>query len=81
MRKKTMSIEEAKSHIEGLSGRTLKISVNKGRKKIIKYEGSIAAVYSSVFTLKIANDKNVNLLSCSYSDLICGQVSLRSVGS
>ena len=78
MRKKTMSIDEAKKHIETLSGRPLKISINKGRKKIVKYDGSIAAVYPSVFTLNILGDKNINFLSCTYSDLICGQISIKT---
>ena len=80
MRKNTMSIEEAKKHIQGLQGSPLKISVNKGRKKVIRYDGQIADVYSSVFTLQISDDKNVNMLSCSYSDVICGDIELEVVG-
>ena len=72
-----MSIADAKRHIAALSGETLKISVNKGRKKIVKYDGHIGDIYPSVFTLHIVGDKNINLLSCSYSDLICGQIQLK----
>ena len=74
-----MSIEDAKLHIEKLSGQRLRISVNKGRKKIIRYSGSIAQIYPSVFTVNIVDDKNINLLSCSYSDVICGQIQLKTV--
>ena len=77
MRKTAMSIEEAKKHIDGLCGHTLKISVNKGRKKILRYDGLIAGVYPSVFTLQILDDKNIQTLSCSYSDLICGDIDLK----
>ena len=79
MRKKAMSIEEAKSHIQNLSGQSLKISINKGRRKIVRYDGQIGDLYPSVFTLHISGDKNVNLLSCSYSDVICGQIQFKTV--
>ena len=76
MRKSALSISEVKEYIDSLKGKNLKISVNKGRKRIIRYDGSIEEVYPSVFTLKILGDKNVNMLSCSYSDVICGDIKL-----
>lgn len=78
MRKKAMSIEEAKSIVEGYLGSDLKISVNKGRKRIVKYTGSIDEIYPSVFTLKITDDKNIDMLSFSYSDFICGDIKINS---
>ena len=76
MRKCAKSIDEVKAYVNELTGRPLKISVNKERKKIVKYSGSILAVYPQVFTLKIADNKNVELLACSYSDVICGDIKL-----
>lgn len=76
MRKRAMSVEEVKENILALRGETLKISVNKGRKKIVKYDGEIEGIFPSVFTLKIAGDKNLDMLSCSYSDVICGDIKL-----
>ena len=72
-----MSIEEAKEHIQALRGARLKISVNKGRKKIVKYDGQITDVYSSVFTLQISDEVMNSMLSCSYSDIICGDIQLK----
>ena len=80
MRKSTMSIEEAKKYIRDLKGIALRISVNKGRKKILKYDGSVGDVYPSLFTLQITGDKNINMLSCSYSDLICWDIELVQKG-
>lgn len=80
MRKCAKSIDEVKSFVMGLVGSPLKISVNKGRKKIVKYSGCILSVYPQVFTLKIADDKNLELLACSYNDLICGDIKLQPVG-
>lgn len=50
--------------------------ISTGRKKILRYSGRILAVYPQVFTVKIADNKNTELLSCSYSDLICGDIKL-----
>lgn len=77
MRKCVMNIEEVKKNIDDLKGAMLKISVNKGRKKIVKYDGLIESVFPSVFTLKILDNKNVSMLSFSYSDVICGDIKLK----
>ena len=79
MRKRAVSVEEVKKNIEGLKGNSLKISVNKGRKRVLKYDGEIAQLYPAVFTLRITSDKNVDLLSFSYSDVICGDIKLTRV--
>ncbi len=76
MRKRAVSIEEVKQSIEGLKGSNLRISVNRGRKRIQRYDGEIAAMYPAVFTLKITSDKHIDLLSFSYSDVICGDLNL-----
>ncbi len=80
MRKSALTIEEVKTFVNSLAGKPLRISVNKGRKKIIRYSGCILAIYPKVFTLKIADDKNLELLACSYNDLICGDIKLQPVG-
>ena len=76
MRKRAVSVEEVKKNIEGLKGKSLKISVNKGRKRVLKYDGEIAQLYPAVFTLRITSDKNVDLLSFSYSDVIYDDLKL-----
>lgn len=79
MRKRAESIEQVKQRIKELQGSALRISVNKGRKRVIRYDGEIAMIYPSVFTLKITSDKFIDTLSCSYSDIICGDVKLTPV--
>jgi len=76
MRKVNNSIEQVKELINTLQGKSLKISVNKGRKRIVRYTGSIVETYPQVFVLKIENDKHIDKLSCSYSDVICGDIKL-----
>jgi len=76
MKKKTMSLTEAKSNIERLKGKLVQIKVNKGRKRVVKYCGEVVGVYPSVFTVRIDGDALVDKLSCSYSDVICGDIVL-----
>jgi uncharacterized protein Veg len=76
MRKVNNSIENVKAFMLQLIGKELKISVNKGRKRIIKYNGSIDTLYPQVFVLKIDDNKDIKSLSCSYHDVICGDIKL-----
>jgi len=77
MKKTAMTVPEAKSFVASLLEKPLKITVNKGRKKLEKYCGKLLAVFPCVFTLKIEGNHPVTTLSFSYSDLICGNVRLK----
>lgn len=77
MHKVAVSIEEVKEKISALKGVAVRISVNKGRKRIVKYDGEVMEIYPSVFTLKINGDKHLEMLSCSYSDVVCGDIALK----
>lgn len=59
-----------------LVGTPVRVSVNKGRKRIVKYDGQVESIYPSVFTLRIFGNDNMDKLSCSYSDVICGDIKL-----
>ena len=76
MRKRTMSLTEAKDNIQKLKGKMIQIKVNKGRKRVVKYLGEVIDVYPSVFTLKINGEAPTDKISCSYSDVICGDIVL-----
>ncbi len=71
MRKRTLNINEVKRDIEGLKGRNLSLSINKGRKKITKLSGEIIDLFPSVFTFRAAAG---DIVSFSYSDVICGDI-------
>ena len=77
MRKRAMSIAEAKSIVSGFRGVPVTIHVNKGRKRIVRYEGKITDMYPAVFMLQIFNEKNMDTMSCSYSDVICGDIRIQ----
>lgn len=76
MRKKAVSISEVKDSISELKGKLIDISIDKGRKRIVSCVGEVIDTFPSVFTMRVEGDEN-NLLSCSYSDIICGTVSIK----
>ncbi len=77
MRKCTAGIGQVRSGVAALVGQRLKVSVNKGRKRVIRYDGEIAGVYPGVFVLNVTPVKGVSRLSFSYGDVICGDVKLK----
>ncbi|MBR2968051.1 MAG: Veg family protein [Clostridia bacterium] len=76
MKRKAVSAKEIRDNVAALKGKLLQIKVNKGRKRVVKYSGEIDEVLPSLFTMTIVGEKHLSKLSCSYSDVICGDVIL-----
>ena len=74
MRKIKMGMELVKQQISGLRDNRVIMYINKGRKKIIKMEGTVIDVYPSVFTVKIEGSKSLDIQSYSFSDVLTGDV-------
>lgn len=74
MKKNHTTIEDIKNKINELKGKAINMEVNKGRKKIEKFEAEIDNVYSSVFTVKVNSPINMNTMSYSYAEVLCGNV-------
>ena len=71
MRKGVTTINDIKQSILSLKGEQVKLYINRGRRKILKFEGVIDSVYNSVFTVK---DNISSTHTYSYSDILCGEV-------
>ncbi len=76
MRKATVSVDELRRKVATLEGESLCVSVNRGRRRVVKYRARLKGVYPSVFTLEIENSRSLKSMSCSYNDLVCGDVRL-----
>ena len=72
MRKVNYSVSNIIEEIERLKGENISMQINKGRKKIEKYQGIIENVYPSIFTVNIGEGKRP--LSYSYTEVLCGDV-------
>lgn len=73
MRKITYGLDEVKTKITELKGKSVNLSINRGRKKIELITATIKDVYPSVFTI-FTTDKKVQTFS--YFDVMCGNVVL-----
>ncbi len=76
MRKGILNLNQIKDKILSIKGKNIDISINRGRKKIDNYLGIIENIYPSVFTVKILNDEQLKNVTCSYSDVLCGDVKI-----
>ena len=78
MRKVNINVFNVIKEIEKLKGENISMEVNKGRKKIEKYQGVIENIYPSIFTVNIGEGKSP--VSYSYSEILCGNVIITKIG-
>ena len=76
MRKGIINLNEIKDRLLSIKGKNIDITINRGRKKFDSYQGMIENIYPSVFTVKIIGDKQLKNVTCSYSDVLCGDVKI-----
>lgn len=76
MKRNSLTIEQIKSKILELKGKEVKMYVNRGRRKIFKFEGVIENVYNSVFTVKNLEKAITLTHTYSYNDILCGEVKI-----
>ena len=77
MRKVNLDIKEIIEIISNLKGQSVKMHVNKGRKRIEKYTGIIEHTYPRIFTVKLNENNTQSYLSYSYSEVLCGAVKIK----
>ena len=75
MKRNIATIDDVKRAVLSLKGEQVKLYINRGRRKILKFEGVIDNVYTSVFTVK-DNVASVSTHTYSYSDILCGEVKI-----
>ena len=79
MRKVQKTINDIKSVIEAMAGETISIHVSHGRKRIEKIVGKIEKIYPSVFVVEASDNHIPNKISCSFSDVLCGDVKIKKI--
>ena len=78
MKRRVCNLDVVKEKIKELKGKDLKIRLNKGRNKIQFFSGKIDEIYSSVFVVQIY-DSVFDRLSCTYQDVLCGDVKFKLI--
>ena len=78
MRKPIYEMDSVKQRILELKGKAVKLIVHRGRKRYIRYTGVLEEIYPSVFTVRINEHKSMDIITYSYSDVLCGDVKITS---
>ncbi len=76
--KKFSDVNVAKEKVKQLLGKKVVVKLNKGRNKVKSYNGVVQEAHANVFVVELS-DEIFDRISCSYTDMLCGEVSL--VGS
>lgn len=72
-------LQNVKDEIMQLKGQDIRLIVNKGRKKIVKFNGIIERVYPSMFVIKPIENVELERTSYSYNDVLCGDISYKKI--
>jgi uncharacterized protein Veg len=78
MRKPIYEMDSVKQRILELKGKSIKLVVHRGRKRYVRYTGILEEIYPSVFTVRINEHKSMDIITYSYSDVLCGDVKITS---
>lgn len=76
MKKDITALDDVKKRITELKGSSVKMEINRGRNKILKFDGVIVSVYPSVFTVEALAQKHFSSKTFSYFDVLCGDVKI-----
>lgn len=76
MRKPVYEMDTVKKQILSLKGKHIKLTVHRGRKRYVRYTGVLEETYPSVFTVRVNEQKAMDIITYSYSDVLCGDVKI-----
>lgn len=76
MRKVNIDLKDIAEQIKEMKGESVKMHINKGRKRIEKYTGVIESIYPSIFTVRVLDPVAQDYLSYSYNEVLCGDVKI-----
>ena len=78
--KKSLDVDGAKQLVQRMLGRNVDVRLNRGRNRIKHYKGVVSEAHSNVFVVTLTDDI-FDRISCSYIDLLCGEIALREYTS
>ena len=70
----SIKLNEVKSIVRSLQGKSTKMVINRGRNKLITLNATIDQVYPSMFIIKPDEVTVLDRTSFSYSDILCGDI-------
>ena len=74
--KKRITVEDAKEQVAVMLGKDVAVRINRGRNRIKCCRGKVSEVHSNVFVVNLFGEI-VDRISCSYVDVVCGEIKLK----
>ncbi len=74
--KKRISVEDAKRQVAVMLGKDVSVRINRGRNRIKYCRGTVSEMHNNVFVVSLVNEI-VDRMSCSYVDIVCGEIKMK----
>ena len=79
MIKSSLSLTEVKSNIKKMQEKSVSVTVNLGRNKVVSFIGKVKSVYPALFTVSPLDNSFKGKTTYSYSEYMCGRVKLKEI--
>ena len=77
MKKSKLTLEDIRGKVKELVGEPIVMQVCRGRKIVRNYKGTLANAFPNVFSVQLQEGSDVvDTLVYSYSDILCGEVTV-----
>jgi len=77
MIKSAISISQVKETIKKMQDKSVDVTINMGRNKLVSFSGRLEGVYPALFTVTPFDKSFKGKTSYSYSEYMCGRVKLK----
>lgn len=74
--KKGANLEDVKAKVNALKGKAVCVRLNRGRNRVKNYRGVLSEVHGNVFVVTLTGAAVMDRISCSYTDMLCGEVTV-----
>ena len=76
MREIILKIDEVKRRVGMIVGQPMTFEINRGRNKVVKFEGYVQDAYPAIFTVRCLMEGEDELQSYSYNDILTRNVKI-----
>lgn len=74
--KKGTNLDDIKAKVDALKGKPVCVRLNRGRNRVKNYRGVLTEVHGNVFVVTLSGAAVMDRISCSYTDMLCGEVTV-----
>ena len=79
MIKSTTSLSQVKNSIKNMQSKSVSVTINLGRNKLVNFIGKVEGVYPALFTISPIDKAFKGKTTYSYSEYMCGRVKLKQI--